>query len=166
MAESGGQGVRRPPPLGHNRAMPPPAVRLFALLVGLSVAAGCSGSPAPTSPTPSVPYSSTDLQVGTGAEAVTGRRVTVHYAGWLYDAGAPQNKGRLFDTSAGGAPFSFVLGAGQVIRGWDQGVSGMRVGGLRRLVLPPDLAYGSTGAAGVIPPNATLIFEVELLDVQ
>ncbi len=137
-----------------------------ALLLVLCLAVtGCS-SDSPTGPTPGVPFSSTDLRIGTGAEAQSGRRLTVNYSGWLYQTGALDNKGRLFDTSAGGQPFTFVLGAGQVIRGWDQGVAGMRVGGVRRLVLPPDLAYGSTGAGGgVIPPNATLIFEVELLDV-
>lgn len=146
--------------------MTPQSRRLLlpVFLLAFSVA-GCS-SDSPTSPTPGVPFSSTDLRIGTGAEAQSGRRLTVNYSGWLYQTGAIDNKGRLFDTSAGGPPFTFVLGAGQVIRGWDQGVAGMRVGGVRRLVLPPDLAYGSTGAGGgVIPPNATLIFEVELLDV-
>jgi FKBP-type peptidyl-prolyl cis-trans isomerase len=95
---------------------------------------------------------------------VAGRRITVNYTGWLYDPTRPDNKGQQFDTSAGRQPFSFVPGAGQVIRGWDQGVVGMKVGGLRRLTIPPDLAYGSTGAGGVIPPNATLVFDIELLD--
>ncbi|MDP1572534.1 MAG: FKBP-type peptidyl-prolyl cis-trans isomerase [Vicinamibacterales bacterium] len=140
-------------------------LRTLALLTVLLVTAACT-SESPTAPTSSAPFSATDLRVGTGAEATAGRRLTVDYAGWIYQAGAPDNKGRLFDTSVGGAPFTFVLGAGQVIRGWDQGILGMRVGGTRRLVLPPELAYGSTGAGGgVIPPNATLIFDVELLDV-
>jgi FKBP-type peptidyl-prolyl cis-trans isomerase FkpA len=144
--------------------MTPPKV-LLLLLLAVAVG-GCNSSP--TGPTPpSAPFSSTDLRLGTGAEAQNGRRLTVNYSGWLYQPGGPDNKGTLFDSSAGRGPFSFVLGAGQVIRGWDQSVVGMRVGGLRRLVLPPDLAYGSAGAGnGVIPPNATLIFEIELLDVS
>jgi peptidylprolyl isomerase len=101
----------------------------------------------------------TDLEVGEGAEAVSGRTVAVNYRGTL------QN-GREFDSSYGRGPFRFPLGAGRVIRGWDEGVAGMRVGGKRRLVVPPDLAYGSRGAGGVIPPDATLIFEVELLEVE
>jgi FKBP-type peptidyl-prolyl cis-trans isomerase len=99
-----------------------------------------------------------ELQVGTGAEAGAGARVEVHYTGWLVD-------GRQFDSSRGGAPFAFTLGAGQVIRGWDQGVAGMRVGGRRRLTIPPELAYGMRGFPGVIPAQATLRFEVELLAV-
>lgn len=141
-------------------------LRPLLLVIVAVLAAGCT-SQSPTGPTANVPFSRTDLQVGTGAEATAGRLVTVHYSGWLYQAGAPDNKGRLFDSSVGGQPFTFLLGTGQVIRGWDQGVPGMRVGGVRRLVLPPDLAYGSAGAGGgVIPPNATLIFDVELLGVQ
>ena len=113
-----------------------------------------------------MPYSQTDLRVGTGADATSGKRLTVNYTGWLYSAGAADNKGAQFDSSIGRAPFAFTLGAGQVIRGWDQGVAGMKVGGQRRLVLPPDLAYGAAGAGGAIPPNATLIFDIELLGVQ
>lgn len=101
-----------------------------------------------------------DTVVGTGAEAVPGKSVTVNYVGMLPD-------GKVFDsTSAHGQPFTFTLGAGQVIKGWDQGIAGMKVGGKRRLIIPADMAYGSQGAGGVIPPNATLIFDVELLQVQ
>ena len=101
-----------------------------------------------------------DLVVGTGPAAVSGNTVTVHYTGWLTD-------GTKFDSSLDrNDPFEFVLGAHQVIAGWDQGVAGMRVGGKRELTIPPDLAYGSSGAGGVIPPNATLRFEVELLGVR
>jgi FKBP-type peptidyl-prolyl cis-trans isomerase len=108
-----------------------------------------------------------DLVVGTGAEAVAGDEVTVHYSGWLYDPAQPDSKGKPFDSSReSGRPFTFALGAGQVIRGWDQGVQGMRVGGQRRLVIPQQLAYGESGAGGVIPPRATLVFDVELLGVQ
>jgi hypothetical protein len=100
----------------------------------------------------------TDLVVGEGAEAVSGQTVVVHYRGTLTD-------GREFDSSYGRGPFRFPLGGGRVIQGWDEGVAGMKVGGKRKLVIPPDLGYGSRGAGGVIPPDATLIFEVELLQV-
>jgi len=108
----------------------------------------------------------TDLTTGTGAEAAAGQRVTVHYTGWLQDASGTDGKGKQFDSSVGHEPFEFPLGAGQVIPGWDQGVVGMKVGGHRRLVIPAGLAYGSAGAGGVIPPNATLVFDVELLGVR
>ena len=104
-----------------------------------------------------------DTTTGSGAEAVAGQHVSVHYTGWLYNDGV---KGTKFDSSKDrGDPFSFALGAGQVIRGWDEGVQGMRVGGTRVLVIPAPLGYGARGAGGVIPPNATLMFEVELLGV-
>ena len=104
-----------------------------------------------------------DNIAGYGAEAVKGNQVSVHYTGWLYANGVAGNK---FDSSKDrGQPFRFALGGGQVIRGWDEGVAGMKVGGTRRLVIPPELGYGARGAGGVIPPNATLLFEVELLGV-
>jgi FKBP-type peptidyl-prolyl cis-trans isomerase FkpA len=100
-----------------------------------------------------------DLELGDGRQAAAGNRVKVHYSGWLED-------GRKFDSSVDrGDPFVFALGKGMVIRGWDEGVAGMQVGGKRRLTIPPHLGYGSRGAGGVIPPNATLVFEVELLEV-
>lgn len=102
--------------------------------------------------------------MGTGAEAVAGRTLSVHYTGWLYAPTQSEQKGQQFDSSANRGPFVFVLGIGRVIPGWDRGVVGMRAGGLRRLIIPPDLAYGAQGAPG-IPPNSTLVFEVELLDV-
>jgi FKBP-type peptidyl-prolyl cis-trans isomerase FkpA len=103
---------------------------------------------------------------GSGAEATAGQRVQVHYTGWLHDPTAADQRGRKFDSSKDrGTPFRFQLGAGQVIRGWDEGVQGMRVGGTRVLTIPPDLGYGARGAGGVIPPDATLLFEVELLAV-
>jgi FKBP-type peptidyl-prolyl cis-trans isomerase FkpA len=108
-----------------------------------------------------------DATVGQGNEAVSGRQVTVHYTGWLYDESAADKKGRKFDSSRDrNDPFSFRLGGGQVIRGWDEGVAGMKVGGRRTLTIPPAYGYGAQGAGGVIPPNATLLFDVELLDVR
>jgi FKBP-type peptidyl-prolyl cis-trans isomerase len=106
----------------------------------------------------------TDTKIGDGAEATAGKKVSVHYTGWLYNNGT---KGAKFDSSLDrGQPFQFTLGAHQVIPGWDEGVAGMKVGGKRTLIIPPELGYGARGAAGVIPPNATLMFDVELLGVQ
>jgi FKBP-type peptidyl-prolyl cis-trans isomerase FkpA len=108
-----------------------------------------------------------DGVAGSGNEATSGRNVTVHYTGWLYDGGRQDHKGTKFDSSRDrGEPFEFRLGAGQVIRGWDEGVAGMKIGGRRTLTIPPDLGYGAAGAGRVIPPNATLVFDVELLDVR
>jgi len=137
----------------------------FGLLIG-----GCGGGtdvstsiPAPVGPTA---LQVNDNVVGAGTVAALGNTVTVNYTGWLYDASAVNLHGTQFDSSIGKAPFSFKLGVGQVIQGWDQGVAGMRVGGSRTLVIPSSLAYGTTGASGVIPPNATLVFNVDLLAVQ
>jgi peptidylprolyl isomerase len=124
-------------------------------------------SPAPAATTPGTAQEittrsglkMTDLKVGEGAVAENGSNVSVQYTGWLVD-------GTQFDTSVGRGPFTFRIGAGQVIPGWDEGVKGMRVGGKRKLTIPPDLGYGASGAGGVIPPGATLVFEVELLDVK
>ena len=105
-----------------------------------------------------------DTTPGTGATAAAGKTCVMHYTGWLWTNDA---KGKKFDSSLDhGSPFSFKLGAGQVIRGWDEGVAGMKIGGKRTLLIPPDLGYGSRGAGGVIPPNATLLFEVELVDIK
>jgi FKBP-type peptidyl-prolyl cis-trans isomerase FkpA len=138
------------------------AVR-FAALCAFTLAAACGDSP--TAPVNNAPYNQTDLFLGTGADAVVGRTVTVNYTGWFYDADATGNKGVQFDSSAGRGPFAFTLGAGQVIQGWEQGITGMKVGGLRRLIIPPSLGYGPA-RFGPIPPNATLLFEIELLAVQ
>jgi FKBP-type peptidyl-prolyl cis-trans isomerase FkpA len=133
------------------------------------VCAGC-GSSSDTAPSANVPFSSVDLKVGTGQTAATGQHVSVNYTGWLYDASKTDNKGTQFDSSLspGRSPFDFVIGAtgpGSVIQGWNQGVVGMKVGGSRRLIIPPDLGYGSSGNAS-IPPNATLVFDIDLLSIQ
>ena len=136
---------------------------LVALMIFPALVAGCDDSP--TEPTNFAPYSQLDLRAGTGTEAVPGRVLTVHYTGWFYNQTQPNQIGPQFDSSRGGTPFSFTLGAGGVISGWERGTVGMKVGGLRRLVIPPSLAYGAS-RNGPIPPNATLVFEIELLDVQ
>lgn len=138
-------------------------LRLLALVTIPAFIAACGDSP--TSPSSAPAFSQTDLRAGTGDEAAEGKVVTVNYTGWLYDPSRPDDKGAQFDTSAGRDAFSFTLGIGQVIAGWDQGLPGMKVGGLRRLVIPPSLAYGSV-RNGPIPPNAALVFEIELLAVR
>ena len=125
--------------------------------------AGCT-SDNPVGPTLGVPFSITDIVIGTGAVAANGDTLTVEFTGWLYDPSQPDNKGTVFDAT-NGDPFTFVLGVGSVIVGWDSGMVGMRVGGRRRLVIPPNLGFGESGA-GPIPGNATLLFEIELLSVQ
>lgn len=108
-----------------------------------------------------------DTKTGDGTEAEAGNTVVVHYTGWLYDPDAPSYQGRKFDSSIDrGRPFSFPLGAGRVIKGWDEGVAGMKVGGKRTLIIPADMAYGARGAGRTIPPNAALVFDVELLEVR
>ena len=108
-----------------------------------------------------------DQKQGTGTEAVPGKAVVVHYTGWLYNPDAPDGHGAKFDSSLDrGVPFGFFLGSGKVIKGWDEGIVGMKIGGKRTLVIPPDKGYGARGAGGVIPPNATLLFDVELLEVK
>lgn len=137
---------------------------LFCLsLLGLPLAAaGCNTANNPfLNPTFEDPFTTTDLRVGTGVLASTGRRVTVNYALWLHTTSTADNKGAFIERG----PFEYVLGGGGVIAGWEQGIPGMRVGGLRKLVVPPSLAYGSS-ASGPIPANSTLLFEIELLNVQ
>jgi FKBP-type peptidyl-prolyl cis-trans isomerase len=142
-----------------------PATRVAAgaLLVILTVGVGACTNP--TSPTFGAPFTSTDLRVGSGTEAATGKTVMVTYTGWLYDGTKSDKKGQQFDASAAGVPFVITVGAGQVIAGWDLGIPGMKTGGLRQLIIPSELAYGRDGAGSTIPPNATLVFEIELLSV-
>jgi FKBP-type peptidyl-prolyl cis-trans isomerase FkpA len=135
---------------------------ILAVLACAAFVSACVDTP--STPTTTAPFSHTDLLVGTGADALTGSTVTVNYTGWLYDASKTDNKGLQFDSSIGRTPFQFTLGTGQVIRGWDQGIPGMKVGGRRRLVIPPSLAYGAT-RSGPIPPNATLVFDVEMVSI-
>jgi FKBP-type peptidyl-prolyl cis-trans isomerase FkpA len=137
--------------------------RLLTIIVAHCVLSAACG-PTPTAPSQFAPYSQTEIVVGSGDEAVSGRTVGVHYTLWLHDASKPANKGLQFETSRGGNPFSFVLGSSQVIQGWERGVPGMRVGGHRRLVIPPDQAYGDT-RNGIVPANATLVFDLELVSV-
>lgn len=121
----------------------------------------------PTAVADNPSFTKIDSVVGTGAMAESGQNVSVHYTGWLYDANAPENKGEKFDSSVDrGQPFEFPLGAGRVIKGWDQGVVGMKVGGKRTLIIPPEMGYGDRGAGRIIKPGSTLLFNVELLGIQ
>jgi FKBP-type peptidyl-prolyl cis-trans isomerase FkpA len=144
--------------------------RLFRLMLpvvafALSAVATNGCGPTPTAPETGAPYSQKDLQLGTGADAVAGKTLTTNYTGWLYDSAKPDQKGLEFETSVGGSTLTFTLGAGQVIAGIEQGVSGMKVGGIRRIVIPSSLGYGAV-RNGPIPPYATIVFEVELIDAQ
>ncbi len=142
--------------------MKSPYLSSLMAIVVLTLAVGVGGSMAESNQEVTTPsgLKYVDQAVGTGDVAVVGKNVSVHYTGWL-------ENGKKFDSSVDrGQPFSFPLGAGRVIKGWDEGVQGMKVGGKRKLTIPSDLGYGSRGAGGVIPPNATLIFDVELLGVR
>jgi FKBP-type peptidyl-prolyl cis-trans isomerase len=148
-------------------------MRRFAMLTASFLApalAGCSpGGDGPAEPPAEPPAELViiELAAGEGPEIAAGSTAVVHYTGWLFDSAAADRKGAKFDSSVDrGQPFRFPLGAGRVIRGWDQGVAGMQVGQKRTLIIPPDLGYGSRGAGGVIPPNATLVFDVELLGIE
>jgi FKBP-type peptidyl-prolyl cis-trans isomerase len=145
------------------KSIPLIGAALAALFLGLAAPApAAEGTAKMTELANGLKY--TDTVVGTGAEATRGKKVSVHYTGWLYKDG---EKGKKFDSSHDrGQPFIFSLGAHQVIEGWDQGVSGMKEGGKRTLIIPPELGYGARGAGGVIPANATLMFDVELLKVE
>ena len=142
---------------------------LTSCLLGATIAlslAGCKRAETPAAAQgPAVAFQKIDTVVGSGKEAVKGATAVVNYTGWLYDPAAPSQRGAQFDSSVGRSPFSFPVGGGQVISGWDEGVPGMKVGGKRTLIVTPSMGYGE-GGAGPIPPNATLVFEVELLDVQ
>jgi FKBP-type peptidyl-prolyl cis-trans isomerase FkpA len=139
------------------------AARGLAVVFTLAtLGASCTS---PTSPAYKSSFIITDLTVGTGTEAASGMTLLVNYTGWLYDETKADKKGSQFDASPAGQPFVFKLGVGQVIQGWDLGVVGEKIGGIRRLVVPADLAYGREGAGSSIPPNATLVFEIELINV-
>ena len=144
-----------------------------ALLMAMFAVTGCSADSETTSKGKTAMSASitelvkTDKVIGEGREAETGINVTVHYTGWLYDPTKPDGHGEKFDSSLDrGDPFVFYLGGGQVIKGWDEGVAGMKIGGKRTLIIPASMGYGERGAGGVIPPNATLIFDVELLGIK
>jgi FKBP-type peptidyl-prolyl cis-trans isomerase FkpA len=142
---------------------------LLAMLcaaTSLSQAAGQNQAGAPAAAAEANQLVKIDTVAGTGKEATVGSTVVVNYTGWLYKPLAAKQRGRQFDSSVGRAPLDFQLGAGRVIKGWDQGVAGMKVGGKRTLIIPSQLAYGSRGAGDMIPPGADLIFDVELLDVK
>ena len=141
-------------------------MRLILSLLALLMLSACA-DPGPPPGGSVAELQRIDGKVGSGAVATAGSDVTVHYTGWLYSERARDKHGLKFDSSVDrGEPFTFLLGAGQVIRGWDDGVAGMKVGGKRTLLVPPDYGYGRDGAGGVIPPNASLVFDVELLDVK
>ena len=147
------------------RTTGPTILRYITLLLCLTACgtfAGCTDT-SPTEPSGFAEFTRTDLSIGSGIAAEVGDDLTVHYTGWLYDATKPEQKGLQFESSRGGTPFTFTLGVSDVIAGWDLGILGLRVGGVRRLVIPPSLAYGES-RRGVVPSNATLIFEIELLD--
>jgi FKBP-type peptidyl-prolyl cis-trans isomerase FkpA len=149
--------------VGYTERMNSMARLRAALVTAVFAAAWGCGSVSPVAPDQtSVEYQQTDLVVGTGTEATAGRTATVQYTGWLYNQSAVDNKGSQFDTGA----FNFVLGASQVISGFDTAVTGMKVGGTRRAVVPPALAYGAEGNGGEIPPNAALVFDIVLLGIQ
>jgi FKBP-type peptidyl-prolyl cis-trans isomerase FkpA len=138
------------------------------LAAGIFSTTACSEQAAPKMETNNMTeLIKTDVKLGTGDLATAGKSVSVHYTGWLYDAAATDHHGKKFDSSRDrNEPFEFPLGGGRVIAGWDQGVAGMKVGGQRTLIIPANMGYGARGAGGVIPPNATLVFDVELLGVK
>jgi FKBP-type peptidyl-prolyl cis-trans isomerase FkpA len=129
--------------------------------------AACGGKPGAVATSGVNTMQTVVLKAGTGEAVSAGKVAVVQYTGWLYEASAPDNKGKQFDSSRNqGQPFRFPVGTGQVIKGWDQGVVGMKIGESRRLIIPADLAYGDSGAGGVIPPGATLVFDIDLVGVE
>jgi FKBP-type peptidyl-prolyl cis-trans isomerase FkpA len=142
-------------------------MRYLVLCAGLCLLMACHDRAPATAPAAQHPFEIIDLSPGAGPSIAAGQTAGVDYMGWIFDPGAPDHKGRLFDSSqAGGAPLKFTLGARQVIKGWDDGLLGMKVHGRRQLIIPPELAYGDRGAGSVIPPGATLIFDVELVSIE
>jgi len=147
-------------------AVPLRLLAIISLLAVLTASAAC-GDENDMADSGITALQKADVTPGTGTEARPGTTVRVHYTGWLYDRATADHKGQKFDSSKDrNEPFEFRLGGGEVIPGWDEGVAGMKVGGTRLLTIPPALGYGASGAGGVIPPNATLLFEIELLDVR
>ena len=139
----------------------------FGVAALAAVMPACGGKPPPAAASMVTSMQSTQIKAGAGEAVTPGKIAVVQYTGWLYEAAAKDNKGKQFDSSRSvGQPFRFPLGAGQVIKGWDQGVVGMKIGESRRLVIPPDLAYGDSGAGGVIPPGATLVFDIDLIAIE
>ena len=160
-------------PLGLSALIAALALSTTAIVVEAQTPAPAMKSAAPATSLPAqvgdkvTELKKIDVTPGTGTEATAGKTVVVHYTGWLYDPAASDGHGKKFDSSVDRKePFSFPLGGGRVIKGWDNGVAGMKTGGKRTLVIPPDMAYGERGAGGVIPPNATLVFDVELIEVK
>jgi FKBP-type peptidyl-prolyl cis-trans isomerase FkpA len=142
-------------------------LRKIAVIALAALIAACSAKTGKAPASAVISMQSVELKAGSGEGIVAGKIAIVQYTGWLYEASAADNKGRQFDSSrTQGQPFRFPVGTGQVIKGWDQGVVGMKVGESRRLIIPPDLAYGDGGAGGVIPPGATLIFDIELVGIE
>jgi FKBP-type peptidyl-prolyl cis-trans isomerase FkpA len=141
--------------------------RKIGCLILAGLMAACSGKTAQTPMSAVGPMQTVELKAGTGEAVAAGKMAVVQYTGWLYEAAAADHKGRQFDSSrSSGQPFRFAVGTGQVIKGWDQGVVGMKIGESRRLIIPADLAYGDSGAGGVIPPGATLVFDIDLVGIE
>ena len=142
-------------------------LRKIGVVVLAGLIAACGGKPTAVPASGVTSMKTVELKAGTGEGITAGKIAVVQYTGWLYETSATDNKGKQFDSSrTGGQPFRFPLGAGQVIKGWDQGVAGMKIGGSRRLIIPADMAYGDSGAGGVIPPGATLVFDIDLVAIE
>jgi FKBP-type peptidyl-prolyl cis-trans isomerase len=140
---------------------------MIGVIALTAMVAACNSGPPAAAPSAVNSMQSVELKAGTGAEVTAGKMAVVQYTGWLYDAAATDNKGKQFDSSrTTGQPFRFPVGAGQVIKGWDQGVLGMKIGASRRLIIPAELAYGDSGAGGVIPPGAALVFDIDLVAIE